>query len=115
MNDKNQIEPKPENDVISIAVMQVTTVFLLTTIIMKVFSLLKVLPSIGAFTAVTYSILASTAHFSLFFGAWLNLFMVLFMICGVRIEHPTDEEGRNFYATHSRLEIIQQYLLKLKI
>ena len=85
MNDKNQIEPKPENDVISIAVMQVTTVFLLTTIIMKVFSLLKVLPSIGAFTAVTYSILASTAHFSLFFGAWLNLFMVLFMICGITI------------------------------
>lgn len=61
LTDENDQIILTNNDINSVAVMQLTTVLLLGSMIMKTFSLLKVLPSIGAFTAVTYSILGSTA------------------------------------------------------
>ena len=60
MNENDEII-LTHNDINSVAAMQITTVLLLGSMIMKSFSLLKVMPSIGAFTAVTYSILGSTA------------------------------------------------------
>jgi len=90
--------------------MQVMTVVMLVSILMKSFALLKVMPSIGSFTAVTYSIMGSTAQFLLFFFSWVILFTFLYMLVGIRLENPTQPD-QNFYENHSRYEILQSYML----
>jgi hypothetical protein len=86
------------------------TTFLIFSIILKLFSLLRVFPQIGSFLEVFYKILKSSAQFTAFLLLWIVAFSFWYMIMGIKLDDPTSK-GVNFYKDNSRVEILLSYFI----
>lgn len=96
--------------IFTLAVMQSVSIILIGSIILKIFSFLKVIPSIGAFIETFYKILFASQQFLIFFSYWILTFALCFMVVGIKLEDLTQPDG-NFYDSHTTNQIIIAYIL----
>ena len=105
-------QPLDSQRIERLAIMQLVVMALTVSILLKIFSFLQVVPSVGAFIETFYQIMAAGYLFCGFFLMWIMTFMFLYMISGFRLEDETSYESQEtMYQRYNRLEIMQSYFI----